>query len=86
MIYLCVQVQEDLQHLRDELLQKSLAGGTRELVNIQLLENAIQKAEDGIKVIMIETSALALVTFVPGFIHQRNVILIQVQDQKWYCV
>ncbi|XP_041465321.1 IQ domain-containing protein H-like [Lytechinus variegatus] len=44
-----VKVQEDLQHLRDELLQKSLAGGTRELVNIQLLENAIQKAEDGIK-------------------------------------
>ncbi|XP_071476565.1 IQ domain-containing protein H-like [Diadema antillarum] len=44
-----VKVQEDLQHLRDELLQKSLVGGTRDLVNIHLLENAIQRAEDGIK-------------------------------------
>ncbi|PIK57331.1 putative IQ domain-containing protein H isoform X2 [Apostichopus japonicus] len=43
-----VKVQEDLQQLRDALLQKNLGAGNKAL-DISSLESAIEKTEDGIK-------------------------------------
>ncbi|XP_033634327.1 IQ domain-containing protein H-like [Asterias rubens] len=45
-----VKVQEDLQHLKEHLLQKSLSDGHRDVLDITALQNAIQKTEEGIKV------------------------------------
>lgn len=42
-------MQEDLQQLRDALLQKNLGAGNKAL-DISSLESAIEKTEDGIKV------------------------------------
>ncbi|XP_038076728.1 IQ domain-containing protein H-like [Patiria miniata] len=44
-----VKVQEDLHHLKEHLMQKSLSDGHRELIDLTALQNAIQKTEDGIK-------------------------------------
>lgn len=44
-----LQVQEDLQQLKDALIQKNHVSGSKGL-DISSLESAIEKTEDGIKV------------------------------------
>ncbi|XP_072037895.1 IQ domain-containing protein H-like [Amphiura filiformis] len=44
-----VKVQDDLRHLLDQLLQRSIAGATKEIIDIKTLESAIEKTQDGIR-------------------------------------
>ncbi|XP_002730454.1 IQ domain-containing protein H-like [Saccoglossus kowalevskii] len=44
-----VKVQEDLQQLKEHLIQKSLSEGAREILDIRALENAIQRTQEGVQ-------------------------------------